>query len=356
VVDVGWQRVYGPTISRPIALATVAAAAFLVAAIGAVAADSSRPVRIGLVLQDPQVSPAGDPFGYGAYRGLLRVKRTLHVGAKAVATSPTGPYLSPFTYLARQQYDLVIALGLNEAKGLSRAARRFPEVKFAWLDAARSAITGRRPLPANVEGTVFHTEQAAYLAGFVAARMADRGPPPHVVSSVGGFPQNPQVQAYIAGFRAGARRADPTIRLLNAYSYDFVNRAKCAHVALDQIARGSQVVFDVAGGCGIGALEAAKREGVYGVGVDIDQSGLGKFILTSAVKNLDLAVYDLAKRLVAGRLHTGGNLSFDLGNHGVGLGRFSPDVPLALRRALIPLAAQIERGKIVVPTRLNRSH
>lgn len=322
-------------------------------AIGAVAADTSTQVRIGLVLQDPQVSRTGDPFGYGAFRGLVRARRQLHVQARAVASSPTGPSLSPFTYLARKGYDLVISLGVTERSGLAQAARLWPHVKFALVDGARNDIRGRRP--PNVEGTVFHTEQAAYLAGFVAARMADRGPPPHVVSSVGGFATR-QVRAFIAGFQAGAKRADPKIKLLNAYTHDFVNKAKCAQVALHQITRGSRVVFDVAGACGIGALEAAKRKGVYGVGVDIDQSYLGKFILTSVVKNLNLAVYDLARRLAAGRLHTGGNLSFDLGNHGVYLGKFSPDVPLALRRALAPLAAKIERGKIVVPTTLNRPH
>ena len=161
------------------------------------------------------------------------------------------------------------------------------------------------------------------------------------------------MQAYIAGFQAGAKRADPKIKLLKAFSFDFINSAKCRHVALDQIARGSQVVFDVAGTCGIGALEAAKQKGVYGIGVDIDQSYLGKFVLTSVVKNLNVAVYEFARRLVEGRLRTGGDLNFDLRNNGVKLGKFSPAVPLALRRQLIPLESKIEQGTIVVPSTLS---
>jgi len=93
-----------------------------------------------------------------------------------------------------------------------------------------------------------------------------------------------------------------------------------------------------------------------GIGVDIDQSYLGRFILTSVVKNLNVAVYDLAKRLVHRRLRTGGDLTFDLRNHGVKLGRFSPTVPLALRRELIPLARQIKQGKIAVPSTLSPPH
>lgn len=105
-----------------------------------------------------------------------------------MAPSPTGTgdaYLAPFSYLARQRYDLLVAVGFLEVGAVSRVARRFPHLKFALLDAPWNAV---KPARANVEGTVFHTEQAAYLAGFVAARMADRGPPPHVVSSVGGIP------------------------------------------------------------------------------------------------------------------------------------------------------------------------
>lgn len=320
-------------------------------AIGAVAADGSSPARIGLVLEGPVVTRASDPVQYDAYRGLVRAARDLHVQAKVVAPSPTGTdNLAPFAYLARQHYDLVIAIGF--LPGLSQAVRNFPNVKFAALDATRQELRTRTP---NLEGTVFHVEQAAYLAGFVAAWMAERGPPPHVVSSVAGKP-NASVQAFIAGYRAGAKRADPRIRLLNAYTHDFLTAAKCEHAALDQIARGSRVVFDVAGACGVGALEAAKRKGVFGIGVDTDQSYLGKFILTSVLKNLNAAVYDLARRVVQGRLRSGGNLSFDLRNHGVGLAKFSPEVPPALRRALIPLAELIEQGKIVVPAALSRSH
>jgi basic membrane protein A and related proteins len=334
---------------------------FAVAGAGA-AAGGGRQLRVGLVLEETLVGRGSDPFQYGAFRGLVRAKHDLHIQAKAVAPSPTGadPFVAPFFWLARQHYDLVIGIGFLELGAVSRTAYRFQHEKFAILDATRQEVAlappHRKPPPPNLVGTVFHTEQAAYLAGFVAARIADRGPPPHVISSVGGVPI-PPVQAYIAGFEAGARRADPKIKLLRAYSGSFLTATPCANAARAQIDHGSKVVFNVAGACGLGALETAKRRGVYGIGVDIDQSYLGHhFILTSVVKNLNVAVYGLARRLVQHRLRTGGNLTFDLRNDGVKLGRFSPVVPLSLRRELIPLARQIERGKIVVPSATSRSH
>lgn len=346
------RPVYGRLISRGIALSAVAAAAIF--AVAGSAAGGNRQIRIGLVLEQTLVGRASDPFQYGAFRGLVRAKRDLHIQAKAVAPSPTGvgdQFVAPFYELARQHYDLVIGIGFLELRAISKAARKFPHERFALLDASNYDVPH---YPANLEGTVFHTEQAAYLAGFLAARMADRGPPPHVVSSIGGL-AIPTVDAYIAGFEAGAKRADPEIKLRRAYSGTFVSRRPCVNAARAQIDHGSTVVFDVAGACGLGALATAKRRGVYGVGVDIDQSYLGRFILTSVVKNLNVAVYDLAKRVVQRRLRTGGDLNFDLRNNGVKLGRFSPVVPLSLRRELVPLARQIRRGRITVPSAVSGS-
>jgi basic membrane protein A len=322
--------------------------------LGAVAADGSGPVRIGLVLEQPSVTCSSNPFQCGAYFGLVRAQRKLPIQARAVAPSPTraNSFAPLFSSLARQRYKLVIAVGFLEVPALAQALRRFSDVKFGFLD-GNWQDAGRGRSPANLEGTVFHTEEAAYLAGFVAARMADRGKPPHIISTVAGA-KIPPVQAYVAGFEAGAKAADPKIKLLRAYTYDFLNETKCRHAALAQIASGSQVVFNVAGSCGLGALEAAKQKGVYGVGVDIDQSNLGKYILTSVVKNLNVAVYDFAKLFVKGRLKMGGNLKFDLRNDGVGLGKFSPDVSRALRRKVKSLQALIEQGKIIVPTTPSR--
>ena len=316
------------------------------------AADGAQPLRVGLVLEEPGVGRGSDPFQHGAYLGLVRAHHELGVEAKAVSPSPTGgdPYVAPLAYLARQRYDLVFALGFLEARALSSVAPRFPSVKFALLDSPNAVVAHK---PRNVQGTLYHTEQPAYLAGYLAARMVDRGPPPHVLSSVGGIPI-PPVQAFIAGFQAGARKADPRITLLNGYSYDFVNSTKCERIALDQIAHGSRVVFDVAGTCGLGALTAAKRKGVFGIGVDIDQSFLGPFVLTSVVKNLTVTVFDLTKRLVDGRLQTGGNIEYTLANGGVKLGKLSPRVPASLRRELNRVRAQILSGAISVPSTLKQ--
>lgn len=308
----------------------------------------AAPVRVGLVLEQPVVGLANDPFQHSAYLGLEKAVRGLRVHGKVLSPPPTGSYVPPFSYLARQGFDLAIGIGFLQVDDLSRVARLYPKSRFAILDARLEDVPKRPP---NVEGTLFKTQEAAYLAGYLAAKMESRRPRPHIVSTVAGYPI-PPVRAYVAGFQAGARRADPTVKILNAYTNDFATGTKCAHAAQAQLAQGTGVIFDVAGACGVEALKAAQRAGAWGIGVDIDQSYLGKFVLTSVIKRLDVAVYDFAVGLRRGTFRTGGNMVFDLRNKGVALGAFSPDVPQSLRREVDRLAHEIEAGRIAVPSDL----
>ena len=144
-----------------------------------------------------------------------------------------------------------------------------------------------------------------------------------MISSVGGQ-KIPPVDHYIAGFQAGAKKAYPGIETLNGYSQDFVDQAKCKEIALDQIAKGSKVVFQVAGGCGLGALDAAKEKGVQGIGVDADQAYLGAHILTSAEKHVDLAVFNAIKSVQDGTFKGGTDTINTVANDGVGIGTIGP--------------------------------
>jgi basic membrane protein A len=158
--------------------------------------------------------------------------------------------------------------------------------------------------------------------------------------------------AWIAGYEAGAQRANPKIVTLVGYAHSFNDVAKCETVARDQVAAGSGVVFQVAGACGLGALEAAKQRGVWGIGVDVDQSALGPFVLTSALGQYDKALSDSIRATVVGRFKTGGDVVYDLKNGGVGLGRISPLVPRTLVRQVDRIRGEIVAGRIRVPSTL----
>jgi basic membrane protein A len=284
-----------------------------------------------------------------ALLGFQRSVRRFRVQGRVVQFDPrqgVGPTLA---YLARQRYDLVFIGEVRSGYDVDATvavAKRFPQTRFVLTD---PPFLER--WPKNVQGSIWHVEQPAYLAGYLAGLMERRRPGRDVVGSVGGFP-NIAVDAFIAGFEAGAKAADPRITTLRRYTYDFLNAAKCGSVARSEIAAGAGVLFNVAGACGLGTLASARNGHVWGVGVDVDQSFLGSYVLTSVVKRFDVEIYDTVRALVDGRLETGANAVWDVRNGAVGLGRISPPVPPSLASRLDAIRARIAAGTIEVPSTL----
>jgi basic membrane protein A and related proteins len=315
---------------------------------GTASPAGSRPLHVGLVTS---TSGSGDPFAQAAIAGLHRAVRKLGVKAEVRTPTPREGYAAALKEFAKLHYDLVVALG-PPSFGVrpDRVARRFPRVRFASLDTPRRAYPDP---PANLTGIVFKRQEAGYLAGYLAGIVERRKRGPHIVSAIGGFPV-PGVDSYIAGFRAGAKRADPRIRVVFGYSDSFSAPDICATLASDQIAKGSGVVFNVAGGCGLGALRAAGKLHVWGVGVDVDQSSFGPHILTSAVLHPGTALFDTIRTLQRHRYRQAADMVFGLRHDAVGLGTYSPRVPRSLISRVRRVRRQIVAGKVFVPVTLRR--
>jgi basic membrane protein A len=326
-----------------LAVASIAFGSIMVLA--ASAGTGAERLKVGLVI-DVLTKPSTHDLRGLQYLGFLRAVKELGVQGRVVQINPKHGAADALASLGRQKYDLVFT-GLAGLLEVRAAARRFPGTRFL-IPVRFEDLKG---MPKNVQGEHFRTEQAGYLAGYLAALMEKRRPGKDVIGSVGGFPFS-GVDLWIAGYEAAAHRADPGITLLRRYSNDFHDSAKCKAVALSEISRGAGVVFQVAGLCGLGTLEAAKEKRIWGIGVDGDESYLGPHILTSAMGRDDLAVYRAIKLLTQGRLRTGGNYIYDLANGSVGLGKISPKVPRAFLRELDRIRAQIIAGKIKVPTTL----
>jgi basic membrane protein A len=278
-----------------------------------------------------------------AFTGFVRAQQRLAIRGRVQYISPTQGPGTVMRSFSRQGYDVVIA-PLFDSTPVDPLSRTYPRVQYVVLD-AQPGLPPKRHAK-NIHRIVFRAEQAAYLAGYLSALMADRAGGKPMISAVGGFSFY-GVDRWIAGFRAGARRADPHIRVRVDYSKDFANPEKCRRLALAQIAAGSRVVFNVAGACGLGALTAAKQRHVWGVGVDVDQSFLGPHVLTSAISRYDRGVFDAVRRSAEGRL--GASAAYDLRNGGVELGRINKRVPAEFKRRLARVRQQIENGTIVVP-------
>jgi basic membrane protein A and related proteins len=301
-------------------------------------------MKVGLVTDVGGLNDRG--FNHLSYVGLQRAQRELGVQTRVFQAKSTQEYVPNLSTFARQGYDLTIGVGFTEATAIDTAAHTFPKSNFAIVDVDQTQEPHKPP---NLLGLLFREQETGYLVGYLAGLEEKRRPGADVISSVGGQKQ-PPVDRFIAGYQAGAKAADPGIKLLNDYSQDFNDQAKCKTIALNQIEQGSGAVFQVAGGCGLGALDAAKEKGVWGIGVDADQSFLGPHILTSAVKRVDTAVFVAIKRAVDGNFK-GGNLTFGLKDNGVGIGKISPRVPKADVAKVNQIRADIISGKIKnIPT------
>jgi basic membrane protein A len=311
---------------------------------GATPTKGVKAVKVGLV---PDVSGLNDRgFNHLSYVGLLRAQRELGVQGTVYHSNSQLDYLPNMTTLARKGYDLTIGVGYTEAPAVDTAATNFPQSKFAIVDVDQKTEPHK---PKNLLGLLFREQETGYLVGYLAGLEAKRRPGPDVIGSVGGEKQ-PPVDRFIAGYQAGAKAADRGIRVLNGYSQDFTDQTKCKTVALNEIEQGAVAIFQVAGGCGLGALDAAKEKHVWGIGVDADQSFLGPHILTSAVKRVDTAVFLAIKSVVDGKFK-GGNIVFGLKQNGVGIGQISPKVPKSEVTAVEKVRAEIISGKIKnIPT------
>jgi basic membrane protein A len=301
-----------------------------------------KQLRVGLVTEPTGIE---NPYIRGAYLGLERAVRDLGIKGRVLTPAPREGHVPSLSLLARQKYDLVIGFGFFAAAAIDSVAGEFPETRFASIDLPHDALAHR---PTNVLGIVFREEEAGYLAGHLATRMLTLSPGEEVVSSVGGERGVPAVERFIAGFQAGARGANPGVTILNSYTDSFHDPVKGRSVALSQIAKGSRVVFQVASECGLGALEAAREHGIWGIGVDVDQSHLGDHILTSAVKRLDVAVFETVEEFARGALETDRTARFTLENDGVGLGTISAGVPASFRAEIDDVKAEIVAGKIPI--------
>ena len=295
-------------------------------------------------------------FNQSALEGLNKAKDELDAETRAIESRAAGDYVPNLSSLARQNFDVAIGVGFLLAEGVNTVARRFPDAKFAIIDYSVSAPPFTDPdkniaTPDNVQGLTFATNENSYLIGCMAGMMVQKAGGDQVISAVGGL-EIPTVVIFIAGYKAGAEACNPDIRVMVGYSQDFVAQDKCKELALNQIAQGSQVVFQVAGGCGLGALDAAKQRGKWGIGVDRDQADLGDHILTSAVKRVDVSVFETIRAIQEGTWQGGTDAVFNLENEGVAIGTTSDQVTQDILDKVEELQQQIIDGEITPPTTL----
>ena len=307
------------------------------------ASSSGSGFKVGLVTDIGGLNDHG--FNHLSYEGLLQAESQLGVKGTVLQSSSGADYVPNLTRLAAAGNKLVIAVGFLMAAPLQQVALKYPGTHFAIIDSPGGAAPDTAK---NIEGIDFAEQQAGYPAGYLSGLYLKAHN--YTTASTVGGQSIPPVTLYIAGFQAGVKAADPSAKLLNAYSQNFTDESSCKELALNQINAGSKVVFQVAGACGLGVISAGVQTKTQVIGVDADQSYLApSLVLTSAEKMVNTGVFTAIKDLQAGQFSS--NLQENINNGGVGIGKIGP-AGTQYASQIQNIIAEMKSGKINPPTTL----
>ncbi len=335
-------------------LLVVSAAMFLVLGATACGGDddggggSSDQIKVGLVTDTGGVDDRG--FNEFTINGLEKAETELDIEKRVYVSQTADDYKPNLEAAVDDGNDLVIAVGFLLAPTTIAVASENPDVSFAGIDhfyGGEGCEKGGTCTQPNALGMQYPSEESGYLAGIVAALMTKTG----TVSTVGGK-KIPSVDNWIAGFQQAVKDTKPSVKYLNAYSDNFDDLAKCKEIALDQINQKSDVVFQVAGKCGLGAIDAACEKNVTAIGVDVDQSAQGKCVLMSALKPLESSTFDTIRTFKDGKFKGGTNQFFGVENlqDAALLTDFTKPVPANVQAAVDKAEKDLKSGAIDPPS------
>ncbi len=305
-------------------------------------------LKVGLAYD---IGGRGDQsFNDAAARGLDKAKDEFGVQAQELEAQngeTDAQKEERLRTLADGGYNPIVAIGFAYSGPVGKVAKEYPDVNFAIVDDAANDLP-------NLANLVFAENEGSFLVGVIAAEASKSGN----VGFIGGV-NVPLIQKFQAGFDAGAKAQNSSIKLQDKYLTEppdfggFNDPAKGKTTAKGMYDKGTDVVFAAAGGSGSGVFEAAKAAGAWAIGVDSDQyltaaPAVKDVILTSMIKKVDVAVYDFIKSVVDGSPLTG-TTTFDLKNDGVGYSTSNPAVEPYTAKA-DEFAQKIISGEITVPT------
>ena len=290
-------------------------------------------------------------FNKNQLLGLTKMHAQLGIQALPKVSHSSSDYVPNYNAAVHASSNLIIAAGYLLGDTVKKYAKQYPKIKFAITDDPVSAIGGYT----NEIGITYATQEVGCLVGVLAAKEAQQmnGGKAGKIGAVGGI-KIPPVDSYIAGYQYCANKAVPGTKTITQYSNSFTDESACATVAQNEIGQGASVVFQVAGLCGDGALKEASKLGKWGIGVDVDEYHVASKILTSATKKTDVGVETAIRLAESGKWPGGKDISLDLKNHGVGVGKISPTVPQAWIDTMNQYKAQIIDGTLTPPATLSK--
>ena len=305
-------------------------------------------------------------FNTNQWEGIQRAQKELGVQIKFIQSDEATQYTPNLTEFASQNYDLIFASGFFLGADLATVATQYPNLKFSIVDygypdpSLPDGNPGKTGCIKNVEGQVFRTDQAAYLAGYLAAGMSKTGK----LGYFGGA-KIPTVTIFGVGFQAGMeaynKAHSANVQLIGwdnktgegLFTGDFSDLTKGKEAATSLFDEGADVFMGVGGLIGSPGFDVARERGGYGVWVDVDGYNLlptaRDRLLTSVMKKMDSSCYAVIKNTIDGNFKGCGVYVGDMKNGGVGIAPYhdlESTIPAALKTEITDLQNKIIAGTI----------
>ena len=274
--------------------------------------------KVGIILDRSENDKS---FNEYSLKGAREAAKAAGLDFSYVVAASTSDFEKNIETQVNEGAGLVITVGFLMADATAAMAKKYPQVKFAIVDVSYPPEKdGSDPYAKdlkNVTSLVFAEDQVAFLAGALAGCVSESGK----IAVVAGM-EIPPVQKFVDGYSSGAKFANPSITVLKQYIPSFEDPATGKSVGQNFISQGADVIFGAGGSTGNGGLLAAKEANKKAIGVDVDQyltyPEVKSALLTSAAKNMDVAVGTAVKDFAAGSMKPGIQLS-TLANGGLGL-------------------------------------
>ena len=319
-----------------LAMATVVSASLLVGCSSSNESATDDKITVAMITDVAGVNDQS--FNQSAWEGLQKAEKELGVEVKYLESKQDSDYATNIETLVDEDVDLILGVGMKLADAIKEGAELYPDQNFVLVDEEIDAE--------NVKSILFNAQESAYLAGLVAGRMTKT----NSVGFIGGM-ELPVIDTFKYGFMAGVKAANPDAEVQSQYANSFTDQAKGKAIANQMYSNGADIVFTCGGDVGTGAIEAAKENGKFAIGVDRDQSDLApEYVLTSAIKRVDVGVYETVKSYVDGLFEGGTTTVYGLEDNAVGI----PDTTknLVSQDILDYVAEQTEKlknGEVVAP-------
>lgn len=319
-------------------------------------------LKVGMVTDAGTIDDKS--FNQGTWEGIMRAQKDFNIDCKYLKPAGTteADYLKEISNLADAGYQLIICPGYKFETALFQAQDKYPETKFVILDGKpHSADYANYRTGENVVAISWLEQESGFIAGVAAAVAVGNGD----FGFIGGM-EIPAVQRYNWGWQQGIAYANKnygtnvTIKAENVvYQGTFSDVAAGQQLAASMYDKGVKVIHAAAGGVGVGVINEAKNrrttgEDVWVVGVDVDQYNDGLMargqsaVLTSAMKYLDRASYDMIKAYLDNSFPGGKELEFDSRTNGVGIPVENPNLSDAAQKAATEATEAVKNGVVIV--------